>query len=240
MRRYSFLGSTGYKGRQCPVSSTGRRFYIPSLVAVLAIGGWNAHAVAQTSWRGLVVAPEARCAPYDADAYRYPQSVEDRIVADLGGVYGPYTGRWFASQRDTDIEHIVARSEAHDSGLCAADDARKRRFASDLLNLTLASPSVNRNQKNDRDAAEWLPDQNQCWFAARVVAVRQKFGLTIDQREANAIDRVLAGCTSTEMLMVSMPAASTQLPAPTPKPPPPDGAALALWDDNGNGRITCA
>ena len=29
---------------------------------------------AQTSWRGLVVAPEQRCAPYDADDYPYPQS----------------------------------------------------------------------------------------------------------------------------------------------------------------------
>ena len=48
---------------------------------------------AQTSWRGLVVAPEQRCSPYDADDCRYPQSVEDRIVAELGGVYGPYTGR---------------------------------------------------------------------------------------------------------------------------------------------------
>ena len=65
------------------------------------------------------------------------KSVEARIVAALGGVYGPYTGRWFASPRDTDIEHIVARSEAHDSGLCAADAASQRRFASDLLNLTL-------------------------------------------------------------------------------------------------------
>ena len=71
---------------------------------------------AQTSWRGLVVTPEQRCSPYDADDYRYPQSVEDRIVAELGGVYGPYTGRWFASKSDTDIEHVVARSEAHDSG----------------------------------------------------------------------------------------------------------------------------
>ena len=71
---------------------------------------------AQDSWRGLVVAPEQRCAPYDTDDYRYPQSVEDRIVAQLGGVYGPYTGRWFASDSETDIEHIVARSEAHDSG----------------------------------------------------------------------------------------------------------------------------
>ena len=25
---------------------------------------------AQTSWRGLVVAPEQRCSPYDADDYR--------------------------------------------------------------------------------------------------------------------------------------------------------------------------
>ncbi len=61
---------------------------------------------AQTSWRGLVVAPEQRCSPYDADDYRYPQSVEDRIVDDLGGVYGQYTGRWFASESDTDIEPV--------------------------------------------------------------------------------------------------------------------------------------
>ena len=213
---------------------------MPALVAVLAMVGWNDHAAAQMSWRGLVVAPEARCAPYDADAYRYPQSVEARIGAALGGVYGPYTGRWFASPRDTDIEHIVARSEAHDSGLCAADAASKRRFASDLLNLTLASPAVNRTHKNDKDAAEWLPDLNQCWFADRVVAVRQKFGLTIDQREADVLDRVLAGCPSTAMLMVPRPVVSTQSPPPTPEPPPLASDALARWDDNGNRRITCA
>ena len=73
-------------------------------------------------WRGLVVAPEQRCSAYNADDYRYPQSVEDQIVTELGGVYGPYTGRWFASQFETDIEHMVARSEAHDSGLCTADE----------------------------------------------------------------------------------------------------------------------
>ena len=148
----------------------------------------------------LVVAPEQRCSPYDADDYRYPQSVEDRIVDELGGIYGPYTGRWFASTSDTDIEHMVARSEAHDSGLCAADPATRRRFATDLLNLTLAGPQVNRYDKVDRDAAEWLPAQNRCWFAARVIAVRERYGLTIDRREADALDQVLAGCTSTELI----------------------------------------
>ena len=85
--------------------------------------------------------PEARCSPYDSGDYGYSQSVEDRIIRSLGGVYGPYTGRWFGSKRETDIEHIVARSEAHDSGLCRADRAARRRFSEDLRNLTLAAPS---------------------------------------------------------------------------------------------------
>ena len=65
---------------------------------------------------------------------------------------------------DRDIEHIVARSEAHDSGLCGRDGNTKRAFARDLLNLTLASPSVNRHQKVDKDLAQWLPALNQCWY----------------------------------------------------------------------------
>ena len=161
---------------------------------------------AQPSWRGVVIAPESRCAPYDADDYRYPLSVEAQIVAALGGVYGPYTGRWFSSPQETDIEHIVARAEAHDSGLCAADQETRRRFATDLLNLTLAAPVVNRDQKRGRDAGDWLPRLNRCWFAARVVAVRWKYGLTIDQREADTLERVLAACASTDMIVVARPA----------------------------------
>ena len=87
-----------------------------------------------TGWRGLTVADEDRCSPYDPDDYRCSQSVEPLIVAEMGGVvYGPYTGRIFADRSDTDIEHIVARCEAHDSGLCAADSVTRRRFSRTLL-----------------------------------------------------------------------------------------------------------
>ena len=110
------------------------------------------------TWRSLTVAPETRCSPYDKRRdYPYPQSVERDIVRDLGAVYGPYTGTCFASTTETDIEHVVAASEAHDSGLCAADRETRARFARDLRNLTLASPQVNRYQKSGRDAAEWVP-----------------------------------------------------------------------------------
>jgi len=157
---------------------------------------WGASPLAAQSWRNLQVAPESRCSPYQASDYAYPQSIEGLIVESLGGIWGPYTGRTFTSGGSTDIEHIVARSEAHDSGLCAATVETRRIFATDLLNLTLASPTVNRSEKNDRDAADWLPAQNRCWFADRVLRVRQKYGLTIDRREAETLDQVLAACTS--------------------------------------------
>ena len=72
-----------------------------------------------------------------------------------------------------------------------------------LLNLTLASPSVNRHQKSDKDIAEWLADLNQCWYVDQTLQVRREYGLTIDRREAEAAEaaeQVLALCTTTDML----------------------------------------
>ena len=146
------------------------------------------------TWRGIRVAPECRCTPYDRDDYPYPQSVEARIADRLGGMFSPYDGTRFESLRESDIEHVIAVSEAHDSGLCAASADVRSRFARDLDNLTLATPELNRYQKRDHDAAEWLPARNRCWFAATIVAVRREYGLTIDRREAAVLDAVLKGC----------------------------------------------
>ena len=189
------------------------------------------------TWRGLLIAPEHRCSPYDRKQdYPYPQSIEEDIVRRLGSVYGPYTDTCFASVRKTDIEHIVATSEAHDSGLCARDSATRARFASDLRNLTLASPRVNRHWKSGKDAAEWLPERNRCWFAARVVEVRRAYDLTIDPREAAVLERILARCDSTDM----EPMACTARPASAGDRDETAGDdPLAMYDDNGNGRITC-
>ena len=189
------------------------------------------------TWRGIVVAPESRCSPYNFRDYAYPQSVEARIVAELGGVYSPYTMQVFASTRETDIEHIVARSEAHDSGLCAVDLATRRHFSSDLLNLTLADPGLNRYVKRDHDATLWMPPMNRCWFANRVVEVRRKYGLTIDQLEANALDNVLKFCVTTDLVVNLGRPARKQVPEITS---PSVVDAVRLWDDNRNGWITCA
>ena len=160
------------------------------------------------------IAPEHRCSPYKSADYSYPPSVETQIVNQMGGrIYGPYTGRCFASTGETDIEHIVARSEAHDSGLCAASVATRQAFARDLLNLTLASPEVNRH-KWAKDVAEWLPAMNQCWYVNQVVKVKLKYGLTMDTAEAQKAQEILNSCPSFAMQFMT---------CPTPHPPPPNG-----------------
>lgn len=176
------------------------------------------------TWRGLEVAAENRCSPYNRSRdYSYPQSIELEIIKELGGIYSPYTLETFESRYKTDIEHIVATSEAHDSGLCAQDRKVKEKFARDLRNLTLASPSLNRYQKRGKDASEWVPEHNKCWFANRVIEVRQAYNLTIDVNEVIALDNILAECEVEEE---------------TPSESDCQDA-LACYDDNKNGRITC-
>ena len=212
----------------------------PGWVVLLATVLLVDAACAAETWRGLTVAPEHRCSPYDRKRdYRYPQSVEREIVHRLGAIYGPYTGTCFGSTSETDIEHIVAASEAHDSGLCARDRATKARFATDLRNLTLASPQVNRHRKGGKDPAEWLPARNRCWFAARVVEVRRAYDLTIDRREAAALERVLAACESTTLEPFACDGNAPSSPS-VGSNRNDGGDALARYDDNRNGRITCA
>jgi len=177
-------------------------FYIVFILKGCSIN--NVDKDLQNQWRGLIVENEYRCSKYNANEYHYPQKVEKRIIATMGGkIYSPYTGTYFDKDTETDIEHIVARSEAHDSGLCSATKEEKRKFAIDIVNLTLASPIVNRCSRNGKcglDAAEWLPEKNKCWFANRVLNVKMKYELSVDRDEANALENILSKCSSTEMI----------------------------------------
>lgn len=207
----------------------------------LVIALFSGHAFSE-EWRGLTVEPEFRCSPYDKkEQYPYSQSVEDDIVEAMGGVvYGPYTGTYFETDRATDIEHIVSTSEAHDSGLCAATPEKRSAIAQDLLNLTLAAPKVNRcniGGKCGFDAAEWLPERNKCWFAARVVLVKQKYDLSVDRAEVSGLENIISNCDSFEMQFYD---AGQVTAAHQPNPVTTDADALTLYDDNNNGRITCS
>ncbi len=86
-----------------------------------------------------------------------------------------------------------------------------------------------------------MPPINRCWFAARVVDVKRAYGLAINRREGDALARTLAGCADTE---IDVTPRGTVAAAARPPSHGTAGAAsgtdaLALYDDNRNGRITC-
>ena len=149
------------------------------------------------TWMDLPVCEEGARVSYDRDAFGSAySSLEDEIIDALpksdGQVYTPYTCTLFDIQADgtaaTDIEHIVALAEAYDSGLA---ESQFRIFAGDIDNLTIADPTVNRRQKSDLDAGEWEPPENRGWFAARVVAVKQEYSLSVNPAERDALQAML-------------------------------------------------
>ena len=175
--------------------------YIPNVQVQPPVETQACSADAET-WRGLKVCDERPRDGYDRDAFGTGySSLEDEIIAALpptmkanGQVYTPYSCLAFDITANgtaaTDIEHIVALAETHDSGI--ADD-RRRDIASDLDNLTIADPTVNRSEKSDRDAAEWMPARHGAWFAERVIQVKREYGLSVDPAERDALEALLAG-----------------------------------------------
>ena len=159
---------------------------------------------------GLPVCEEGIRVGYDRDDFgRAYESLEDEIIVSLPKlgatqVYTPYTCTLYDIRSDgtadTDIDHIVALAEAYDSGL---PESQFREFGGDIENLTIAQPSVNRSQKGDRDAGEWRPAHNEGWFAARIVAVKQKYGLSVNSAELDALQSMLDSDPSREVMCSS-------------------------------------
>ena len=169
----------------CPLFPSTLRLALLTLLAFFCASCLNAE-----TWQGLTVADESKCSPYDREKdYEHPE----KAVAERQGMVSRYTGRKFDSLQDSQVDHIVALSEAHDSGLCMADQATRYRFAHDLDNLTLASRKSN-GEKGARDAADWLPPENHCWFARQVIAIKKKYNLTVDPDEVEALAGALADC----------------------------------------------
>jgi hypothetical protein len=113
---------------------------------------------------------------------------------------------------DVQIDHVVALSNAWQTGAQQLDPATRELFANDPLNLLAVDGPTNAS-KGDGDAATWLPPARgyRCAYVARQVAVKATYGLWVTRAEADAIARVLSGCPGEPL-----PGPSTVRPAATP------------------------
>jgi hypothetical protein len=131
----------------------------------------------------------------------------DDIVVDarcrvLSGVLRePFTGDIVFFERGeqtsalVQIDHVVALSNAWQTGAQDIGEQRRIEFANDPLNLIAVSGRLNQ-QKGDSDAASWLPPDRNYWceYVARQVGVKAHYSLSVTQAEHDQMARVLRSC----------------------------------------------
>lgn len=118
-----------------------------------------------------------------------------KVVA--GDWFSVYDGVTVSDTTQIEIDHVVALAEAWDSGAWRWSAAKRRAFANDLSDpRTLRAVTGRSNQqKSDADPASWLPRAEfRCQYAADWVAIKDRWQLSVDRAERDALQRILRAC----------------------------------------------
>jgi len=93
------------------------------------------------------------------------------------------------------IDHVVALSNAWQTGAFKLTVEQRTALANDPLNLFAVKGSLNL-QKSDGDAATWLPPMKsfRCAYVAQQIAVKAKYSLWVVPPEKTAMVAILAKC----------------------------------------------
>ncbi len=126
---------------------------------------------------------------------------KDSCIILSGVLADPYSGeninflRGVATSSLVQIDHVVALSNAWQTGAFKLSAEKRAALANDPLNLLAVKGALN-SQKSDGDAATWLPPRKsyRCAYVARQVAVKAKYGLWFTPPEKAAIEKIITTC----------------------------------------------
>jgi len=124
-----------------------------------------------------------------------------KVIA--GQLLDPFSGKviiFSTTKVVIDIDHVVALSNAWQTGAAYFDKALRTQIANDPLNLLAVDSKLNR-QKGDGDAATWLPPSKtfRCEYVARQVEVKGKYKLWVTEPEKVAITKILSSCAGQKL-----------------------------------------
>lgn len=143
------------------------------------------------------------CSTRDVILFRDLQNVllEDTCKVISGVLEDPFSGETMqfsrAESAKVQIDHIVALSNAWQTGAQQLTKQQRIQLANDPLELIAASGKENQ-AKGDGDAATWLPKYKpfRCEYIKRQVEVKKKYSLWVTPPEKKAMLQVLEGCGS--------------------------------------------
>jgi Protein of unknown function (DUF1524) len=107
----------------------------------------------------------------------------------------PYDGARLQDPAGVQVDHLVPVKEAVRSGARGWDRALRQRFYNDPINLFAVSAHAN-TSKGDRDPGRWRPSNRDSWcvYATGYIAVKRGYGLSVDQRERDALLQMVGTC----------------------------------------------
>lgn len=173
-------------------------------------------------------------------------------------------GRWLSyfdnvtvtSASGLHVDHLVPLAEAWDSGAASWDVTKRRAFANDIdVDYSLVAVTASTNtSKSDRDPAQWQPPYApaRCRYASEWIAVKDRWDLTADPAEMQALSAMLRTCTLDQPVIPTDPKIAPTYYDSTPPPPPSscstkgnaytpaNGGCIDRYDANGNGDINCS
>jgi len=122
-------------------------------------------------------------------------------VVESGTLIDPYSGTTInfvkgnKSSMEVQIDHVVALSNAWQTGAFKLTLAKRTEFANDPENLLAVQGRLN-SQKGDGDAATWLPPLKsyRCTYISKQIAVKAKYGLWVTSPEKAAMKTILGKC----------------------------------------------
>ena len=136
----------------------------------------------------------------DLTAITYKPKTRDCVVL-TGVLLDKYSGetinfvRGNISSMEVQIDHVVALSNAWQTGAFKLTKLERTALANDPLNLFAVKGRLN-SQKSDGDAATWLPPLKsfRCAYVAQQIAVKAKYSLWVTAPEKSAMVGILAKC----------------------------------------------
>ena len=123
---------------------------------------------------------------------------ERKCRVATGRWYGAFASIYVEAPGDLDIDHLVPLKNAHDSGGWAWSSARKEQYANYLGgpdHLIAVTKGANRS-KGAKGPEEWRPPDEGYWcqYATDWTEVKMEWGLTMTQRETEAVIVMLDTC----------------------------------------------
>lgn len=132
----------------------------------------------------------------------YRSKTHDCVV-ESGTLLDPYSGtiinfvKGVTSSMEVQIDHVVALSNAWQTGAFKLSLERRTAFANDPDNLLAVQGRLNL-QKGDGDAATWLPPLKsiRCAYVTKQIIVKAKYSLWVTTSEKVAMKNTLAKCNN--------------------------------------------